>query len=88
MDHSHGAVCLFFEDLKGKGFCLCDSGGLNENVPHRLIYLNVWFPVGGLLIRTKNVALLEKESLGLGSEVSKSHTWPSTSLCLLLVGQM
>jgi hypothetical protein len=24
------------------------SDGLNENGPHRLIYLNVWFPVGGL----------------------------------------
>jgi hypothetical protein len=29
---------------------LSDShcGGLNDNGSHRLIYLNVWFPVGGL----------------------------------------
>ena len=24
-------------------------GALNENGPHRFIYLNAWFPVGGLL---------------------------------------
>lgn len=25
-------------------------GGLSEDGPHRLLYLNVWFPAGGLLM--------------------------------------
>lgn len=28
------------------GYASC--GGLSENGPHRFMYLNIWFPVGGL----------------------------------------
>ena len=35
--------------------------GLNENDPHRLIYLNAWSPVGGTIWKgLGGVALLEK----------------------------
>lgn len=34
-------IAVFLSVICDKGFC----GGLNENDPNRLIYLNVWFQV-------------------------------------------
>lgn len=55
---------------------LTNRVGLNENGPQRLIYLNVCFPVGGIVWEG-----LGGMSLWVGSEVSEAHRKPG--LCLL-----
>lgn len=63
--------------------CKC---GLNENCPHRLIYVNAWFPVGGTFLgrigRCGLVGGCVPVEMGFG--LSKAHAIPSVSLCLLV----
>lgn len=50
-------------------------GGLNGKGFHRLIYLKVWFPVGGLLGSMRQCGLVGGgESRGVGVKVSEPHT--------------
>lgn len=50
-------------------------GGLNGKGFHRLIYLKVWLPVGGLGGRIRQCDLVGgSESRGVGLKVSKPHT--------------
>lgn len=61
----------------------CD--GMNGNGPYELIYLNVWFPVSGLLRSNRSCDLVvEGTSLEVEFEVSKVHSIPSPPLDLTL----
>lgn len=53
---------------------------VNKNGPHRLMYLNVWFPVGGNCLRKirRRFLLGGGMPLWVSSEVSKAHTFPKT----------
>lgn len=71
--------------------------GLNENVPHRFMYLNIWCLDGETFWEgLRGVAFLEEVSLRAGFEVSKDLCHyqivspPSPAplfLCLMLVDQ-
>lgn len=50
-------------------------GGLNENGPHRLIDLNIRFPVRDILGRNRRRCVS-----GVGLEVSTDHARPSLAL--------
>lgn len=57
---------------------------------HRLIDLNIWSLVGGIVWgRIKRFFFLEEWSLGMGVEVSKAQArCPHQSFCLVLLEQM
>ena len=63
--------------------------GLDENVPHRLRYLNIWSPVAGYLGRLSMCILAGGNvSLGVSFDVSKVIAITSyLSLCLVVVSQ-
>lgn len=68
-------------DLLTSALLFGRCGGLNENGPHRLIYLKVWVPVGGTVWEGPGCVTFG---------VSKAHSRPKLayqSLCLLLPEQ-
>lgn len=60
-----------------------NRGALNESHPHRLVYLNVWFPVGRTVWEGfEGMALFEMCVTGVSSDVSKAHDIPVSSVSL------
>jgi hypothetical protein len=66
----------------GRYFSSCEStcGGLDENVPHRLMSVSTWSPVGALW-KEVGVALLEEACImRVDLELLKPHPFPVLSL--------
>lgn len=61
-------------------------GGLEENVPHRLRYLNIWFLVAGVWGGLVGKALLE-EVRQWGRALRKPPPFPVGSLCFVLMAE-
>jgi hypothetical protein len=60
-------------------------GNLNDNGPQKLKYLNSWW---NFLGRVKRCGFVGRGiSLGADSEVSKTYTIPSMSLCFMAASQ-
>jgi hypothetical protein len=67
---------------------LTSYGGLNKNVPHRLIYLNVKFPVNGTVwdgLRRYSLVGGGISDMEIVFEVSKPYIRSSLFLCLFSV---
>ena len=66
-------------------FDVRDCGSLNENGPHRLVYLSAWSIVGRTVLEgLGGVALLEKVCHWLDFEFPKAHAITSLSPLLLV----